>query len=294
MATLARRGGLILVLCGAGLLAGCAGTANGGRNARYSANASGGSGNDIPVYNSAGSGQAELKTASDQSSAQKRSTIRLQLAAGYYQRGQLEVALDEIKKAIDADPNNAAAYGVRGLIYMDMGEKGLAEDNFQRGLKLAPNNADLSNNYGSFLCQNGRGKEAMAYFESALNSRSYQSPEKALNNAGGCAVTLKDYATAERYLSEAVKMTPDLPSTNANLARVYYAQQDYEKAGGYLAKLNKLAKVETYTADMLWLAIKVQHKLGDTGAEAGLVTQLRRHYASSPEYAAFQRGAFDE
>jgi type IV pilus assembly protein PilF len=52
--------------------------------------------------------------------------------------------------------------------------------------------------------------------------------------------------------------------------------------------------MESLTADVLWLAIKVQHKLGDTAAEAGWATQLRRHHPGSTEYAAYQRGAFDE
>jgi type IV pilus assembly protein PilF len=32
---------------------------------------------------------------------------------------------------------------------------------------------------------------------------------------------IKDYASAERYLLQALQLTPDLPATNANLARVY-------------------------------------------------------------------------
>jgi type IV pilus assembly protein PilF len=55
-----------------------------------------------------------------------------------------------------------------------------------------------------------------------------------------------------------------------------------------------VAKTDSLSADILWLAIKVQHKMGDQGAEQGWVTQLRRHHADSPEYAAYQRGAFDE
>jgi hypothetical protein len=46
--------------------------------------------------------------------------------------------------------------------------------------------------------------------------------------------------------------------------------------------LNKVAKMESLTADVLWLAIKVQHKLGDKDAEAGWATQLRRHHAVRP------------
>ena len=256
--------------CVAGLLAACAGAGTGA------------------------SGKAELATSSDQTANQKRAAIRLQLASGYYEQGQLDVALDEIKKALQAEPGNAEAYGVRALIYMDMGEAALAEDNFKRALSLAPQNGDLSNNYGSFLCQNGRAAQSIAYFDAALNNRAYQSPAKAYNNAGACSLKIGDNAGAERYLLQALNLTPELPATNANLARVYYERRNYERAGFFIARLGKTAKMESLTADVLWLAIKVQHKLADAGTEAGWVTQLRRHYSGSPEYAAYQRGAYDE
>ncbi|MDC8760759.1 type IV pilus biogenesis/stability protein PilW [Janthinobacterium fluminis] len=240
------------------------------------------------------SGKAELATASDQSAAQKRAAIRLQLAVGYYEQGQLEVALDEIKQALQAEPDLADAYGVRALIYMGMGQTGLAEDNFLRALKLAPQQADLSNNYGYFLCQNGRAAEAFAHFDAALRNPAYATPGQAYNNAGACSLKSRDNAGAERYLLLALKATPDAPATNANLARVYYERRDYARAGLFIARLTKLAKLESLTADVLWLGIKVQHHLGDAGAEASMVTQLRRHHSASPEYAAYQRGAFDE
>jgi type IV pilus assembly protein PilF len=240
------------------------------------------------------SGKAELATASDQTSAQKRADIRMQLAIGYYEQGQYAVALDEIKKALSADPELADAYGMRALIYMAMGERERADDNFMRALKLAPGNPDVSNNYGSFLCSNGRVDESFKYFDAALANRTYHSPANAYNNAGGCALKLKDYSRAEKYLLPALKIAPDVPATSANLARIYYERRDFERAGFFITRLSKIAKVDTLSADTLWLAIRVQHKLGDAGAEAGWVTQLRRHHAGSVEYAAYQRGAFDE
>ncbi|MYM37344.1 type IV pilus biogenesis/stability protein PilW [Duganella sp. FT94W] len=260
----------LVALCVAGTLAGCA---------------SPGAGQ---------SGKAELSTASDQTAAQRKVDIRMQLAIGYFQQGQYAVALDEVKLALAADPVHADAYGMRGLIYQQMGETALAEDNFVRARKLAPNSPELANNYGSFLCQIGRVKEALPLFDAALNNRAYRSPASAANNAGSCALKIKDYASAERYLLQAMQLTPDLPATNANLARVYFEKGDYVRANFYIARLNKVAKMESLTADVLWLAIKVQHKLGETEAEAGWATQLRRHHSASTEYAAYQRGAFDE
>ena len=174
--------------------------------------------------------QNELPTSSDQTDNQKRARIRLQLAVGYYEQRQMPVALDEIKQALLADPNFADAYSVRALIYMDMGENKLADDNFQQALRLSPNNPDFSNNYGWFLCQNGRERQAMQYFDAALKNRGYQSPEKAFNNAGICSLRLKDKVAAEKFFSQAFQLDPGNPSTNANLSKIYFEQGDYERA----------------------------------------------------------------
>lgn len=240
------------------------------------------------------SGKEELKTASDQTSAQKRADIRMQLAIGYFEQGNYPVALDEVKKAIAADPENANGYSLRAVIYMRMGEKELANDNFLQALKLAPNDPDLNNNYGSFLCQHDRVKDSFKHFDMALANRNYQSPAGALNNAGACALKVNDVDLGERYLLQALKVAPDLPETNIGLAKVYYARRDYPRASFFVQQLARVAQLDTLPADVLWLAIKVQHKVGDQGLEQGFATQLRRHHADSPEYAAYHRGAFDE
>jgi type IV pilus assembly protein PilF len=235
--------------------------------------------------------QGELQTASDQSDTQKRARIRLQLAVGYYEQRQLAVALDEIKQALQADPNFAEAYSMRGLIYMEMGETRLAEDNFLQAIRLGPNNPDFNNNYGWFLCQNGRERQSISYFDATLKSRAYQSPGKALNNAGICSLKLNERTAAERYFSQAFQFDPSNVSTNSNLAKIYFDQQDFERARFYIGRV---MKADVMTADVLWIAIKIERKLGDRAAETSLATQLRRRHAGSSEYAAYQRGAFNE
>ena len=235
--------------------------------------------------------QEELATASDQSGSQRRAQIRLELAVDYYQQHQLPVALDEIKQALQADPNLADAYSVRALIYMDMGETRLADDNFLRALKLSPNNPDFANNYGWFLCQNGRAADSIGYFDSALKVRSYQYPSKALNNAGLCSLKLKNEVAAERYFKQAFQFDPGNPSAAYNLAKIHYDRHEYERAQFYLSRL---LKADDFSVDVLWLAVKTEHKLGDRTVENSLGSQLRRRYPASPEAAAYQRGAFDE
>lgn len=237
----------------------------------------------------------ELKTLSDQTAAEKRAQIRLQLAVGYYQERKYEIALDEVKQAIAANPDYADAYGVRALIYTAMNETRLADENYRHALRLAPRNPDLSNNYGLFLCDaGGKPAEAMTYFDAALKNPNYATPVKAMVNAGNCSLKMKNVDAAERYLLDALRYDPDLPATSAGLARVYFERRDFSRAGFFINRLTETAKLDTLSADVLWLAIRVKHMLGDRATEASLAAQLRKRFPGSPEYAAFERGAFSE
>lgn len=235
--------------------------------------------------------EGELTTSFDKTDRQKRAAIRLQLAIGYYQQGQMNVALDEIKLALQADSEFADAYSMAGLIYMDLGETRLAEEHFARAIRLAPNDPDLSNNYGWFLCQNGRASQSIAYFETAIRNKAYQSPAKALNNAGTCSLILKNPAEAERYFNEAFRSDPGNVTTNTNLARINYDRGNTERARFYITRVTK---ADGLSAEVLWLAVKIERKMGDRSAETSFATQLRRRYPNSNEFAAYQRGAFNE
>lgn len=236
----------------------------------------------------------ELKTASDRTALEKRAQIRMQLAVGYYQEGKYEIALDEIKQALAAAPDYADAFGLRALTYTAMGHLPLADENYQHALRLKPNNPDLANNYGTFLCQSlDRPDAALKYFDMALKSPVYQTPINAMVNAGACSLKNKKLDAAERYLLDALRLNPGLPAVNSGLARVYYERRDLARAGFFIQRLLEASTPDVLPADALWLALRVQRAQGDRSNEAQLAAQLRRRFPGSPEYAAFERGAFE-
>jgi type IV pilus assembly protein PilF len=51
---------------------------------------------------------------------------------------------------------------------------------------------------------------------------------------------------------------------------------------------------ELANAESLWLGIKIEKASNDSVAMRQLADQLRRRFPDSREFAAFQRGAFDE
>ncbi len=227
----------------------------------------------------------------EQIDAQKRANLRMQLAVGYYQQAQHKVALEEIRHALAASPDLVDAYSLRALIFMEMGDKHLAEENFQRAIRLSPNNADILNNYAWFLCQNGREKQGLTLFEKVLKDPAYPNPAKTLTNAGICSLKIYDWVAAEKYLITAFRMDPANVLASSNLAKVYYEKKDYNNARFQIARA---LKAEVMTAEVLWLAIKIEKKVGDEAALASLTTQLRRRHPGSREFQLLQRGAFDE
>ena len=117
-------------------------------------------------------------------SAAERAKLHTDLGSGYYERGQMDVAIGELDTAVKLDPNYAPAYNIYGLVYAVLGEDRKAEQNFERALQLAPNNPDIRHNWGWYLCQHKREREALAQFEAAVSDSLYRTPEIALVNAG--------------------------------------------------------------------------------------------------------------
>lgn len=231
------------------------------------------------------------KTVSESPEIQRRVSIRMQLAVDYFKEGQYKLALEEIRIVIALSPKLVNAYSLRALIQMEMNDPQRAEENFLYALKLDPANSEIRNNYAWFLCQNAREKQALTLYDKILLDRSYPTPLKAMLSAGVCSLRMKDIASAEKYFLMAFQEDPNNPSVNANLAKVYYDKAQYEQARPYI---QRVLKEEIFAADVLWIAIKIDHKLGDQASVNGLATQLRRRHPNSKEFALFQKGAFNE
>jgi len=74
------------------------------------------------------------------------------------------------------------------------------------------------------------------------------------------------------------------------MGQIRYRQGDMKEARSYALRYNQNVPP---TAESLWLALRVERKLGDTVAEAGYTNQLRRDFPRSREYQLLQHGAYD-
>lgn len=231
-----------------------------------------------------------LSTATPGSDVRQRAKIRTELAASYFVEGNYAIALEELVTAVKADSSYAPAYSVRGLVQMRLGENEAAEESFRKALDLAPNDPEINNNYGWFLCQTGKEKDSFAYFMQAIKNPLYQTPEKSWVNSGLCAMRLRDYKSAADYLHKAHRPGRAGYVALYPLALLEYERGAYAQARGWLAELHRVLEP---SAESIWLALRVERRLGDRGAEASYSAQLRRRFPESKEALELRRGNFE-
>jgi len=221
------------------------------------------------------------------SRASASAKVHTELAGMYYERAQFGIALGETEQALQADRNYAPAYSVRGLIHMALREYNEAEKDFQQSLRLDGSDSETHNNYGWFLCERGKEKESIPHFVAALKNPLYGTPERAYLNAGLCSKKSGNNKDAEEFLQRALQVQPGLPQALLAMAELSFANGDYAAAKKYFAKFSE--KSDSLTAEQLWLAVRIERKVGDRNAEASYAMQLRKHFPDARETQLLMR-----
>ncbi len=92
----------------------------------------------------------------------------LRKAASLIQQGQLEPAWVVVHEVLNADPRNAAAVQMRGLIYAQLGHMNEAVADFRQAVALTPNDPVAHNNLGNALRPLGQWEASLRACERAL------------------------------------------------------------------------------------------------------------------------------
>lgn len=219
-----------------------------------------------------------------------RAQAHTELGALYFQNGNLIVALEELTLAAAIDPDYAPAFSTRGLVLYYVKEFESAEKDFQRALNLDERNPEIANNYGWFLCETGREKDAIEYFERAYKNPVYQTPANAYLNAGACYLKLDELDLADDALRRSQRLSPNNPRTLYHLADVFYRRGNYDAARKHLTEA---ARLDEPGPDILWLFLRVERRLGNLQDEQSLMAQLRRKFPDSTEYQELLKGNFE-
>lgn len=189
----------------------------------------------------------------------KAAETNTSLGRGYMDRGQYEIAMEKLKRAIGFDPTYAPAHTLLGVLYEAIGEEDLAGKEYRLAIKHDPTDGAVNNNYGAFLCRNGKGGQADPYFQTAVKDPFYPTPGIALANAGSCALGLGDLDKAEEYLRQSLEYDDAAPNTLLDMAEVSYRQSSYLRARAFIQRYEA---VGPQTEESLLLGYRIESELG--------------------------------
>ena len=178
----------------------------------------------------------------------EQSQIRYQLATGYFRDQRVEAAIEELQKALQADPDNADAYNMLGIIALRQGHDYVAQleaasclkgkdaelvrseaqakfkdagKNLRKAVELRPEFPEAWNNLSVAESQLRSWDEAVTAAQNALKDAAYATPELARANLGWAYYQKKDFQSAWKELHEAVSRAPGFCVARYRLAKVY-------------------------------------------------------------------------
>jgi len=224
--------------------------------------------------------------ADKQSESRKAAESNTSLGLEYMNRGQYEVALGKLKKAVREDPDYAPAHTVMAVLYERIGELSSAGEHYRKAYEADPADGDVNNNYGVYLCKTGNENQAITHFLKALDDPFYSSPAVALTNAGSCAMGEGDLVAADDYLRRALRIESQNPDALKTIARLKFLEGNYLSSRAFIQRYEAVANHE---AESLLLAYRIELASSDPRAAYKYKRMLDTNFPESDQAAEARR-----
>ncbi|MGH8114700.1 MAG: type IV pilus biogenesis/stability protein PilW [Rhodanobacteraceae bacterium] len=215
-----------------------------------------------------------------QEDKQSAAQTHTQLAAAYMGQNHLKEAEVALNKALQFDNKYIPAHTMLAILDWRINRLQDADKEFRTAISLDPSNGDTNNNYGKFLCEQGKQQEAMRYFTRALADPFYKTPALANANAGMCLLKGNDYAGAEPYLHKALELDSNYGAALLAMAQLDYRKGDAFAARGYLQRFESAGQA---TPESLLLGYQIATRLGDKETAANYSSRLQDQFPNSTQ-----------
>jgi tetratricopeptide (TPR) repeat protein len=184
------------------------------------------------------------------------------------------------RKAIDADPNSAAALTSLAMVTrLYLHDEDSSARLFRRAIELDPRDALAHQWYGNLLVSHGELAEGRRQLELAVSLDPVSTATYAW--LARDAYYQRRYADAEDYALEALALAPERIETTIVLGLAYEAQGRYRAASGVFLRLRGFA--DPHDADVL--AASVYAKEGSVALSRAILRRNSMHFASDPYIA---------
>lgn len=217
---------------------------------------------------------------------EEASDVNTEMGLGYLQQNNFELASEKLLKALRQNPESVKANYVYAVLQDKLEQKELAEYHYQKATELDPKNSEAANNFGAFLCRNGRQLESEKYFKRALKNPLYKTPEYAYTNAAVCMLQVDELQRGKEYLRKAIAAKSNFGPALLSMGDVLYKEGDYTNAKIYLDRYHLVSRAG---AKSLWLAIRNTLELDDQGDIEELAQRLETEFPDSQEYGEWKQ-----
>jgi len=201
------------------------------------------------------------------------------LAQGYLSQKQYAVAKEELDEALRINPNHSQSNYVMALLMLELQQYEVSEGHFARAIDADPDNSAAAHDFGTYLCQTGRERDAVKYFDIATSNPLFDQAVLSYMRAGECLARIKD-PTAETYLQRALGINSQLGPALYQLALIKYEAAEYLSARAYIQRF--LAINNPQPASLL-LAYKIESSLNATDFANEYRSQLLEQFPGSQQ-----------
>ena len=201
------------------------------------------------------------------------------LGVKYYQNESYELARDRLILAIELDPDLALAHSTLGMVYEALDVPRLANEHYEKSVRVAPRDYNVQNAYAVYLCRQKDYEKAARHFDKAIEHPENDTAFVTMTNAGMCMLQ-DDAAKAESYFRAALDRRPGHGDALIQLCLMKFASKDYLSARAFL---QRYMSTNATTAGVLYLASRIEDMLGNDRGRTEYENQLLREFPTSPE-----------
>ena len=208
----------------------------------------------------------------------------VQLGLGYLQQGQVERAKAPLKSALELDSSDSDANAALALVFQAEQEPELTDKYYAKALSARPKDARILNNYGSFLYEQKRYKDAYERFQQAANDNLYAERARVFENLGMTATMLGDREAAREHFTKALRLDSQQPRALLEMAELSYEDRHYVPSRDFYDRFSQLTE---QNARSLLLGTRLAKVFEDRNKAASYGLQLKRLYPGTPEYQQY-------
>jgi tetratricopeptide (TPR) repeat protein len=189
----------------------------------------------------------------------------------HLQEGRAALAVEQFKKAVQADPKNSYALKGLGDAYLQLGKFDDAVGALRKSLIANPYYVDVHNDLGTALILSGKREDGKNEFSTAFNDPTNPTPELSARNLAQAYFEEKNYPEAANWYRTAINRNRKYPDAYLGLVDALLALNRNDDAIGFLeAGIKELPKNAC-----------MQLQLGQSYFRAGRLAEARTALESS-------------